>query len=520
MTNQNITPSLNASSRITVLTAENQVTVKAFRIDANNQLKVIPYGREKYFYHRSYPVSNIADLANLVTRASHGRKDIIIRGHAISGISALTDRVTANFPESDNGTHWVMLDLDNLSVPDGINPNSVEAIEHHILKLPKTFHDVTYFYQFSSSAGIVKPDGIPLKTGLNVHLFFWLKQPITGAQLSAYLECHCLTTGFFNKARDRDGLPLIKLGVDLSVIKSSVQPLYVGLPILGTGVTCTITAAARQDLIKKTVHEVELPVMPTTLVSDAASLRRNTANDWKCECGLTPTKMITRLPTGGISTSNYYRSQHGPSPATNKVFSHAEAYGNDAVILYFDAENSPGSYYVNRSRPQLAVRFGDATTIQLKELSDGAFAYVRDELKWFSEIRHVELSLTEAGFMPAIAPLLTARNTLILAPTGSGKSTAFCELVKTIENTVIIYAAQTIALVDQMMADLKKHGEYRIPPSRYNYLGVPWAVRYSEHHKNRPLWKGTVYVTTNESLYKFVDAAIARGVNYVLVPLN
>jgi hypothetical protein len=67
-----------------------------------------------------------------------------------------------------------MIDFDDQDVPEGINPTSVEALELVIKKLPPEFHNASYFYQHSSSAGIVGPDGLPRKKGLNAHAFFWL----------------------------------------------------------------------------------------------------------------------------------------------------------------------------------------------------------------------------------------------------------------------------------------------------------------------------------------------------------
>ena len=202
------------------------------------------------------------------------------------------------------------------------------------------------------------------------------------------------------------------------------------------------------------------------------------------------------------------------SPSANRVFLEAKPYGEneDAVILYFEGENSPGSFFVKKSSPKLATRFGDYNSVPLEELSDGAYAHVRDELKWFSEIRHVELALTESGFMPSIATFVTSRNTLIESPTGSGKSTAFCDHAET-SNTVIIYAAQTIALVDQMYQDLinwEKENDKALIKT-----GIR-ATRYTNFHKGQNLESGVVYVTTNASLHKFIEAAIAQGVNYEL----
>jgi DEAD/DEAH box helicase len=507
---------MTQSQNITVLTATSSNTVKTYYNDAEGQLKCQQYGNEMYFNYSLVQVQGIAQFSTLLITLSKRKNAILIRGTPRPGLPKLVLRQKVNFPEDEAGRFWVMLDFDNLPVPEGMNPNSEEAIEYYILKLPKEFHDVSYFYQFSSSAGILNSDGTPLKKGLNVHLFFWFKHPIHGKRLSAYFESNCYDTGFYKKALDRNGMPEIRTGVDLSVIRSSVQPHYIGLPNMLKGVKSTLPPEDRQRLVRKRSDAVELPELADSLVPETLTMRRRILNAWKVECGFVSARITTRAAHGGISVSSYYRNPNDPSPSTNRVFTEAKPYGanEDAVILYFEGEISPGSFYVKKTSPQLAIRFGDYSSIPLKELSDGAYAHVRDELKWFTEIRHVELPLTEAGYMPDISSLPAARNTLIESPTGSGKTQAFCRYAKS-KNTVIIYAAQTIALVDQMHADLTKNGRFRAV-SKSRQFNVPWAVRYTDFYTGAPLQNGVVYVTTNASLHKFIDAAIEQGVNYEL----
>lgn len=507
---------MTQSQNITVLTATSCNTVKSYYIDAEGQLKCQQYSNEMYFNHRLEQAQNIEQFSTVLTQLSKRKNVILIRGSPKPGLPKLTDRKDSKFPEAKDGCNWVMIDLDNLPVPEGMDPNSKAAIEYYVQKLPDEFHGASYFYQFSSSAGILNTDGTPLKEGLNAHLFFLFQRPAHGKQLSAYLESHCYDSGFYQKTYDRSGMPVIRTGVDLSVIRSSVQPHYIGLPNILKGVQCTLPPEARQGLIKKQTKAVEMPYLADSIVPETLAKRKRIVNAWKVECGFVTARSITKAAHGGTSVSTYYRNPNGPSPSKNRVFLEAKPYGanEDSVILYFEDENSPGSFYVKKSSPKLATRFGDYNSIPLEELSDSAYAHVRDELKWFSEIRHVELPLTEAGYMPDISSLPAARNTLIESPTGSGKTQAFCRYAKS-KNTVIIYAAQTIALVDQMYADLTKDGLYRAK-SKSGQFNVPWAVRYTDFYTGAPLQKGVVYVTTNKSLHKFIDAAITQGVNYEL----
>lgn len=503
----------SVAQNITVLTATSCNTVKTFRLDENGQLQCIQYGNESLFTYKLEPIQGIEQFAGLLTALSKQNNAILIRGFPAPPIFSPTVRTKEKFPEGNEGRYWVMLDFDNQVLPEGMNPSGIEAVECIVSKLPKEFHGISYFYQFSSSSGILNERGEPLKTGLNVHLFFWFKHPIHGKKLSAYLELHCYQTGFFAKARNRDEMPVVKPGVDLSVIRSSVQPHYIGLPILGAGVNCTLPMESRQGFKKKKCHAVELPEMSGTLLAEAISARKRFGDEWKRECGFVPARITTRAAHGGISVSTYHRNPNGASPSTNRVFLEAKPYGEDAVILYFEAESSPGSFFVKEASPQLAVRFGDYDTIPLKELSEGAYAYIRDDLKWFSEISHFDLELDGSGYMPDIQSFATARNALILSPTGTGKTESFCRYAE-VKYTVIIYAAQTIALVDQMYEKLKYWKKINDKSLIKTGLRV---IRYTNFYRGEKLEAGVIYVTTNQSLKKFIEAALVQGIEYDLV---
>ena len=53
-------------------------------------------------------------------------------------------------------------------------------------------------------------------------------------------------------------------------------------------------------------------------------------------------------------------------------------------------------------QPQIARRFGDRAECSLKEFSEGAYAYVRDELGWFYDIRQENLQLDNEGHLQSL----------------------------------------------------------------------------------------------------------------------
>ncbi|WP_426189650.1 DEAD/DEAH box helicase family protein [Massilia sp. DWR3-1-1] len=494
------------SAMLTVLTAFANDTVKRFDLDEAGLLKCVPYGQESHFKHELHPVSNIAELGQLVTALSTTQNTFLIRGQAVPGLPKPIRRRTENFPEHNDGCRWVMLDFDDLPCPEGMAPTSREAVEHVVGKLPLEFHDASYFYQFSSSAGIVKPDGTALKVGLNMHLFFWFNEPVPGKSLDAHLALHCIRTGFYEKAFDRAGHPIVRAGIDPAVLRSSVQPHYVGLPIIGAGVTTTISLAERQGLVVKGNDSVVLPPFEEDVQKSAAIARKKLLQDYKRECGFVEARLVTRAAHGGISVSTYHRKVDGRSPSANRVFIKAVPYDDQAksVILHFDEEGSPGSWFVTQASPMLARRFGDFSCLPLKELSEGAYVHVRDVLNWFSDVTQNDgMPLTADGYLPSISSFIgNVQNVLIEAPTGSGKSYAFSRFANSNRRSVVLYAAQTRALVRQMYDDLAA-------------AGVP-VVHYNDFSPGTSLGVG-VYVTTNESLGKFVDAATDQGKDYILV---
>ena len=302
-----------------------------------------------------------------------------------------------------------------------------------------------------------------------MHLFFWFSEPVLGKSLDAYLALHCIRTGFYEKAFDRAGDPIVRAGIDPAVIRSSVQPHYVGLPIIGTGVTTTISLAERQELVVKGNDSVVLPKFEEGIEQSALIARRKLLHDYKRECGFVETRLVTRAAHGGISVSTYHRKVEGQSPSVNRVFVKADPYGEGAkaVILHFDDESSLGSWYVSQASPMLAFRFGDFSSLPLKELSEGAYVHVRDVLKWFTDVSQNDgMPLTADGYLPSIASFIgDVRNALIEAPTGSGKIYAFSRFAVSNRRSVILYAAQTRALVRQMYDDLVAAG---VPAVHYN----------------------------------------------------
>ncbi len=431
---------------------------KRFYLDKEGVLKVVPYPKAKLFNSIAVPVNGISDLGRLITRISADPKRIVIRGlHQRSQVS-MTQRLKDIFPEHPQGTPWMMIDFDDIELPEGVEPLSLDAIEHCITKLPPEFQGVTYFYQHSNSAGILNPDGTPRKAGLNAHLFFWLSRRVTGGVMAAHLQSHCIQTGFYEVGFDNGGGVRVKYGIDPSVIRGSVQPHYTAAPDIGAGVKCQLDPRKRQGFVKKDLAEVEIPALPVDVVIHVSRRQTSITDDFKRAKGFKSVVSQTRT-SQGVSTVHHLMNPDANLRGGRTYRDGKLSTDGKFFTLFFAEENSPGSYYVVKDRPEFAYRHGGDKML-LKDLSAGAHAYVRDVLRWFTEIPHHDLQLDEHGFLPPLSGFACAKVSLILAPTGSGKTKAAIDWMrsKIASRSLIVYAAPTIALVNQMRSDLTSAG--------------------------------------------------------------
>lgn len=495
------------TSTVTVLKSVLHPVTKSFFIDENGHVRKENFQNAATYTIEQVPVHDIESLATLIERCSHDPHELLIRGLPRVGLTRRERRTKESFPEHRDGTPWVMLDFDDIPVPEGVDPLSGEAIEWVVTKLPVAFHNASYFYQHSSSAGVLDHEGEPLKAGLNVHLFFWLDRRIPGEPLSFYLNLHCMQTDFYSLGENKGGVVGLRFGIDPAPIRCEVQPHFVAEPILGDGVRCLLAAGTRQGLIQKALPKVTLAEIPPDIQYQAKTLKRKLVTDYKLAHGYVLRTSQTRT-TNGVSTSRYYQKPGQNREAkTGRPFRDAKLSDDEKYLtLYFDDEGSPGSWYVSRARPQMGKRYGDGSELLLKELSIGAHEYVRDVLRWFTEVPHQTLALQEGGYLPPLQSFVEARINLVLSPTGSGKTTATIDWIneRLSARQIVIYAAPTIAIVQQMRGDLRDAGL----SSHYYAEVTPYDL---------PPGTGSVIVTTNESLPKMVVLAEVLNQRYSVI---
>lgn len=119
----------------------------------------------------------------------------------------------------DAPRRWLVLDIDRLPVPAGLDDWAVEpeaAVEQVLALLPEPFRDASCWWQVSASAVEPGADG-PAKTSptIRLKLAFWLDRPLAGREAKAWLAAE-------------------RAPADPSVF-NAVQPIYVAAPTFGGG---------------------------------------------------------------------------------------------------------------------------------------------------------------------------------------------------------------------------------------------------------------------------------------------
>lgn len=492
-------------SYVTVLTSLDAPVNKCYNKDEAGDVRKTSYQNAFGYMAKMVPANGIEDLAGIVESHSANRQCILIRDLPVSTSRTWVRRTKENFCEHPAGTPWAMLDFDDIELPEGMDPLSREAIEWVIARLPAEFHSATYFFQFSASAGILGADGVPLKSGLNVHLFFWLDRRIPGKQLVAYLSLHCMQTGFYKLGENKGGVVALVPGIDPTLLYSPVQAHYIAAPTIGDGVVCQLSPENRQGLVRKTNQSVAVPVLAEDVERRSWRLKAQLVNEYKRTHGYKPRTLMTNVE-GRIANTRYSAALNraGQPTRVGRTLVGAKLNGDkNYLTLFFEGEGSPGSWYVNKQRPQLGVRHGDRETVPLKELSPSAHEYVRDVLRWFSEVPHHHLELVD-GYLPALTGFATAKVALVYSPTGSGKTTATIGWIRDQiqQRRTVFYAGPTIALVDQMRGDLTAAG---LNPVYYKDAWGP----------NLP--RNGVVVTTYDSLPHLLRNAYDMGLPHVLI---
>lgn len=245
---------------ITVLTVSRQLlATKSYFRDLDGAVTKMPTKMAKRFRVTSRPFNTIFDLADILADLNAAPRSFAIRGEPMPGVdlSAPVRRLKysgpgqpATFRSSETGRRWICFDFDKVAAPVTIDAraNPARALDYLAGLLPAEFHNVTYWGQWSSSAGIKG------WSSLSAHLWFVLDQPISDDDLWLWGQSTAapIDTRLFN----------------------SVQPHFTAAPIFAFDVPDP--CPSRHHLIKKEYDVAALRPAETNGCGRAESRSRET----------------------------------------------------------------------------------------------------------------------------------------------------------------------------------------------------------------------------------------------------
>lgn len=201
-------------------------------------------------------VSCIEDLSAMLTGVECWPSALIIRGAPVSGDligkdvartgSGEGDSFVGNFQTPSQGRYYLEIDVDKLPLPIGwkLAPTNISKVCEYIVHLlPPEFHQVSYHWQLSSSAGVFD------QTTASAHLWFWLALPIPDSALKTWAK-------HVNK---ESGTKLID-----HALFQHVQPHYIAAPLF-KGMADPFPV--RSGLVIKSSDSVDLQLPPAVPVT-------------------------------------------------------------------------------------------------------------------------------------------------------------------------------------------------------------------------------------------------------------
>ena len=177
-----------------ILTILKSTTIKLCKTaikDSSNAPQFTKVVTPKFFTYEHASIESLTDLYDVVSRYSTTRFHCLVRGQLRDDIDP-TRRIRRKLrkeatdpneePFEDRPCHWLMIDIDKLTLPEGYDvlSNTQACLEYAVSQLPSEFQKASYIWHLSASAGI-KSEG-----SLSVHLFFWLTKPWANEHLKRW----------------------------------------------------------------------------------------------------------------------------------------------------------------------------------------------------------------------------------------------------------------------------------------------------------------------------------------------
>lgn len=202
---------------VTALTHSHSALAKHWMADGT----IRGYDETKNYQVDQRHVHDIHELSALLLKLENAKHTGIIRGqYKGEAYAAATDpehvkgrarKIKVLF--EDAPVHWLLVEVDKYE-PKAAAP--IDQIREYITTcLPEPFHDITFHWQLSSSAGHPKSAG-----KLKVHIYFWLTTPVNSLDIKAWAQAQ-------------------KIPLDTSVL-NPVQFHYTASPTAAPGVAIPV----------------------------------------------------------------------------------------------------------------------------------------------------------------------------------------------------------------------------------------------------------------------------------------
>lgn len=162
---------------ITILqTTDGKKLTKTFTRNGH-QIAKSAYDKAFRFNAVEHEPDGINAFSELLTWLEGQPDCCVIRGRVKEGVDATdvrrllhdADGDVAAFEERPNGCQWLLIDFDHIPAPHWLPADL--RLEYLIDLLPDWFHDVSYHFQWSASAGMDDWQS------LSCHIWFWLDAP-------------------------------------------------------------------------------------------------------------------------------------------------------------------------------------------------------------------------------------------------------------------------------------------------------------------------------------------------------
>ena len=138
-------------------------------------------------------INSIAELSEVLKFLEKQHRALVIRGapdsdeiigrHVTRTGSGEGINFIGNFRTPAAGRYYIEIDVDKYNLPPGWKLNQLSGdkiCEHLVRLLPNEFHNASYHWQLSSSAGVFD------NTKVSIHFWFWLTSPVPDADLKIW----------------------------------------------------------------------------------------------------------------------------------------------------------------------------------------------------------------------------------------------------------------------------------------------------------------------------------------------